>query len=138
MWCSKKIELGAGTNNPICAHLDATDPTYPYSESNMEFLCAPCNNLKGNHTPETAAALVEYFEGREAWNRKNTKQTPPKSNSSDTKSAATAVQVTLVQHTATVIPFASRARSTPQATEKSVGPTTTSNMATTPPSPHED
>jgi 5-methylcytosine-specific restriction endonuclease McrA len=59
--CFTQIELGNGPSAPNAAVLDALDSSKPYATGNINFLCAPCNIRKSDHTLETAQRLVEFL-----------------------------------------------------------------------------
>jgi len=61
--CGTEIALSSseGRSAADAAHLDATDPRRPYELGNMRFLCAPCNNSKGDSTLEAAQRLYHYL-----------------------------------------------------------------------------
>jgi hypothetical protein len=110
--CGLLVDFTQTKRAPDSAHLDRLDNDFGYRPDNVEYLRQECNLLKGANTIETLERFLKMLKGREECQKSNSKPTTPKSSSSATKSATTAVQVTLVQHTATVIPFASRAKRT--------------------------
>jgi ferredoxin len=61
--CGVEIVLGSrgGRAAADAAQLDALNPSRPYQQGNMSFLCAPCNGSKGDLTIETTRRLYQFL-----------------------------------------------------------------------------